>query len=219
MGGDLGSIPRHTSRLRVNPSVTVIPGRAFGHLRQLVEVELCEGVLEIGASAFSMVKSLKHITLPSTLKRIRQHAFYETTISSFPFHNGIENISRYAFCCSGLTKFRVPPLIDTITEGMLSKCNSMCSVELPESIVLIKGPPVLNVDGYNGALKKCHSLRNVTIPANAEVGEWAFKSCTDLQGIFGLVEEDIVHALKHRFDNLPIHKMVYYQSYNNLTAY
>ena len=222
MGGNWGSVPRHTTRLRVHPSVTVIPEHAFTNaFKRLEQVELCEGVLEIGEGAFSGCKSLKQITLPSTLKRIRQHAFYETTISSFPHHNNMECISRYAFCCSGLTNFRFPPLINTITEGMLSKCNSMYSLELPESIVLVEGHPHLEDDeeGYNGALKMCHSLRNVAIPANAEVREGAFESCTDLQMIIGLAEEDIVHELKHRFDHLPIHKMIYYQSYNvNLTA-
>ena len=93
----------------------------------------------------------------------------------------------------------------------------MCSVELPESIVLVQGP--LEEGGFNGALMNCHSLRNVSIPASAEVEEGAFEGCADLQVIFGLVEEDIVHALKHRFDNLPIHKMIYYQSFdNNLTS-
>jgi len=93
----------------------------------------------------------------------------------------------------------------------------MCSVELPESIVLVQGP--LEEGGFNGALKNCHSLRNVSIPASAEVEEGAFEGCTDLQVIFGLVEEVLVHELKHRFDNLPIHKMIYYQSFdNNLTA-
>jgi len=223
MGGDWVNIPRHVSRLRVHPSVNVIPEQSFGHLRQLEEVELCEGVLEIGEGAFAGCESLKQISIPSTLKRIGQHAFYEASISSFPLQNNVESISRYAFCCSGLTDFRVPPLINAITEGMLSKCNSMCSLELPESIVLIEGHPHLEGDeelyeSYNGALKNCHSLRNVTIPSNAEVREGALEGCTDLQVIFGSIEEDIVHELKHRFDNLPIHKMIYYQSYNNLTA-
>ena len=224
--GDGGSVPNQTTRLRVHSSVSVIRQHAFNYLGQLEKVELCEGVLEIGEGAFSGCESLKQITLPSTLKRIRKHAFYETSISSFSLHNNVESISRYAFCCSGLTKFRVPPLINTITEGMLSKCNSMCSVEFPESIVLIEGHPHLEDDeyGYNGALKNCHSLRNVTIPANTEVREGAFMSCTDLQVIFEFeqgfnsTEQRIINALKHRFDSLPIHKMIYYQSYNNLTA-
>lgn len=36
MGGDWGNVPQHTSRLRVHPSVTVIPDQAaFRGLKQL----------------------------------------------------------------------------------------------------------------------------------------------------------------------------------------
>jgi len=45
----------------------------------------------------------------------------------------------------------------------------------------------------------------------------AFSECTDLLSIFG-TSYQVGNALKHRFDNLPIHKMLYYQSYNNITS-
>ena len=41
--------------------------------------------------------------------------------------------------------------------------------------------------------------------------------CADLKQLFGS-EEQIIYVLKHRFDNLPIHKMLYYQPYNNITV-
>ena len=85
----------------------------------------------------------------------------------------------------------------------------------------------------------CYSLRNVAIPPNAALADDVFvnveinermnqhlegKSAefqrlvkkrwyTDLQQLFG-PERNIVQQLRHRFDELPIHKLVYYQSYN-----
>ena len=88
----------------------------------------------------------------------------------------------------------------------------MFSVELSENVTEIK----------QYTFGECHSLRNLAIPPNAEIDEGALApcceyrgiGCTDLKQLFGS-EEQIINALKHRFDNLPIHKMIYYQSYNN----
>jgi hypothetical protein len=46
------SIPRDVVRVRVDPSVTSIPVRAFHQRKKLAEVELCEGLVEIGEYSF-----------------------------------------------------------------------------------------------------------------------------------------------------------------------
>jgi hypothetical protein len=91
----------------------------------------------------------------------------------------------------------------------------------------------------SGAFFFCYSLRNVAIPPNAALANDIFinreqqeminqhlegqteehqrliKKCswTDLQRLFGGSEERIVRELRHRFDGLPIHKLVYYHTY------
>ena len=87
----------------------------------------------------------------------------------------------------------------------------MFSAELPETITRFEGAR----DG--GVFDNCRSLRNVAVPPRVVVGENTFKDCTDLLQLFDS-NEDIVNTLQHRFDNLPIHKMIYYHSYNNLTS-
>lgn len=37
---------------------------------------------------------------------------------------------------------------------------------------------------------------------------------TDLYQLFGSEEARIIRELQHRFDILPVHRLVYYQSYN-----
>ena len=68
---------------------------------------------------------------------------------------------------------------------------------------------------HRGVSDNCLSLRNMAVPSNAVVGFNTFKDCTDLLQLFDS-ESQIINALKHRFDNLPIHKMVYY--HNSLTS-
>ena len=58
-------VPLDVVRVRVDSSVAVIPDDAFGWCHQLKEVDLCEGLLEIGKHAFKECTSLKKITIPS----------------------------------------------------------------------------------------------------------------------------------------------------------
>jgi hypothetical protein len=45
-------VPQDVVRVRVDPSVTSIPFSAFYCRKKLAEVELCEGVVEIGSASF-----------------------------------------------------------------------------------------------------------------------------------------------------------------------
>ena len=68
-------VPRDVVRVQVHPSITVIPHEAFRNCRRLEEVELSEGLLEIGVEAFHDCIGLKRITIPSTVTIIGIHAF------------------------------------------------------------------------------------------------------------------------------------------------
>jgi hypothetical protein len=91
---------------------------------------------------------------------------------------------------------------------MLSGCKSMFSLELSKNVRRI---------GYH-AFHHCYCLRNVAFPPNAVFdddifgGQGSFEQC-DLYQLFGSIAE-IMRALQRRFDGLPIHSIVYYQSYH-----
>jgi hypothetical protein len=97
------------------------------------------------------------------------------------------------------------PLITVIPDRLLYWCN-IFSLELPENITEI----------LDGAFYKCFCLRNVAFPPNA-VFEYnyiynIFDEATDLLLLFGS-DAEIFRELQHRFDELPIHCIVYYQTY------
>ena len=71
------AVPHDVVRVRVHPSVTVIPLCTFEYRDALVEIELCEGLLEIGLNAFYECVALKRITIPSTVTSIQEWAFYD----------------------------------------------------------------------------------------------------------------------------------------------
>jgi hypothetical protein len=175
---------RDVVRVRIDPSVVVVPEIYFEYNKRHVEqVELHDGVREISDYAFSSYYALKAL-----------HLF-----------DGVESIGGYAFKCCMFTKFRCPPLITTISDGMFHSCQRLFSLEFPEDII--------QVERY--ACWFCFSLRNAALAPNTNVGMMAFSDCLDLLQIFD-TEEAISNALKRRFDGLPIHYWIYYLSYHHM---
>jgi hypothetical protein len=195
-------------RVRVDPSVTLIPEKAFFGRTKLAEVELCEGLVEIGERSFRCCEhSITKINIPTSLRRIGDWAFYSSLRTPIHLHDGIESIGGAAFANCIFTNFRVPPLITVIPVYMLQGC-SMFSLELTEEVT--------EIEKY--AFSNCYCLRNVAFPPDAVFSDNIFinegvSTISDLQLLFGS-NAKIVWELHHRFDRLPIHRIVYYQSYN-----
>ena len=198
-------------RMAIPSTVAVINDYAFAYCEAMEEVELHEGLLEIGEYAFHDCISLKQIKIPSTVKVIGDMAFSDTSLLTINLPDGIESIGEDAFSQGRFPNARIPPLITTIPRGMFSWCTRVFSVELPESISSVE----------MHSLVACDSLRNIAFPPSAQI-TLAFEDEDGDASPANLVQffdspEQIINALKHRFDNLPIHKMIYYQSYNPVT--
>ena len=79
-------------------------------------------------------------------------------------------------------------------------------------------PEIVSEVGGN-AFYNCSCLRNVAFPPNAVFGDDIFigrhimDTVADLQLLFRS-ELEIIRELQHRFNELPFHSIVYYQSYN-----
>lgn len=104
-------------------------------------------------------------------------------------YHGVEIICDEALAGLNFTNFTCPPLVTTITEGMLTDCKCMFSVEIPEHVTHIRSIAFL----------ACHSLHNVAFVV-AEIIEGAFLGCTDLLHVFGTGRSN------HTRPNEPIHQ-------------
>jgi hypothetical protein len=172
-------------------------------------VELCEGLVEIGEESFGWCDhSITNINIPNSLRRICDDAFISSLQTPICLHNGIESIGKNAFGGCIFTNFRVPPLITEIPRDMIRGCISIFSLELPSIITRING----------GAFYHCFCLRNVAFPPDAIFGNNVISigrnsEMTDLQLLFGS-ELETIRELQHRLDGLLIHRILYYQSYN-----
>ena len=206
-------------RINIPYSVTRIGGYVFFGCYKLEEVELCDGLLVIGERSFQSCRSLKQITIPSTVVRIDVQAFTRVPVLT-QLPDRIEIIGPAAFAGNKtITNFRIPPRISTVGGGTFDQCKCIFSIELPKNITQIK----------DRAFFACKFLRNLCLTTSAEIvvaeynhgydsTDGAFHTCTDLLQLFNDSFEQLINALKHRFDNLPIHKLIYYQSYTNVTS-
>ena len=153
-------VPQDVVRVRVDPSVTSIPARAFYECKKLAEVELCEGLVEIGEGSFAHCNhAITKISIPSTLRRIEDLAFFRSLRGPIRLHDDIESIGKWAFAGCIFTNFRVPSRITVIPEYMLSNCESTFSVNMPLTVTEIR----------RYAFSYCYCLRNVAFPPNADI--------------------------------------------------
>jgi hypothetical protein len=90
--GEGALVLRDVVRVRIDPSVLVIPEYAFIERRQLQKIELHDGLREIGQQAFINCVALREVHLS----------------------DGVESIGGSAFSKCNFTKFRSPPLVTTI---------------------------------------------------------------------------------------------------------
>ena len=82
------------------------------------EIELCDGLLEIGERAFQYCRSLGSISIPSTVTMIRRSAFNVCEkLETIQLNEGLLEIGDYAFCgCKELNAATIPSSARTIVQ-------------------------------------------------------------------------------------------------------
>ena len=118
MGGDMVVPDDVVVHARLHPSVTVIPEKAFRSRHKLEEINLCEGLIEIGNDAFLGCRALRHVNIPSTVKTIGSFAFYAAPLQTLFLPDSVESIGDRAFCHGRFPNIRIPSRITTIEERM-----------------------------------------------------------------------------------------------------
>ena len=156
---------------------TVKEIRDNGVGENLKEITLHEGTEIISSGAFRET-GISLINLPSTIKEISDHAFYNSkSLSQINFHSGIKKIGESAFKNTALTQLDLTSLPgDCIFDGefIFSECKSLKTAKLPEGMTVIP----------TGFLKGCESLNSADIPNSVQtIGISAFAECTSLENI------------------------------------
>ena len=170
MGGYM-VVPDDVVRAQVHPSVTVIPENAFQFRYKLEEIDLCEGLLEIGKHALSQCRSLKRIQVPSSVTKICDSAFSCCdALEEVELCEGLIEIGNDAFYyCKSLKHVNIPSTVKTI--GDWDFCGApLQTLYLPDSVESIgdgafcggrfpnvRIPPLINTL-IDGVFYNCSSM-------------------------------------------------------------
>lgn len=138
----------------------------------LKEVNLNEGLKEIGRSAFEGIK-IESITIPSTVETIGSSAFKDCySLESVTLRDGIKYIEEKAFNLTAIKSIEIPSSVKRI--GRLAFVSELEELTLNEGLESIEG------DAFNGT-----KLRRAIIPKSVkEMGEQVFSACPRMWKIF-----------------------------------
>ena len=159
----------------VDECTKTIDYSAFADCNNLYEIEIPQGVVNIGEKAFARLDNLKNIDIPDSVTNITTLAFYR---------------------CNGLVSVQVPGSVTAIKNGTFRECNNLKKVILNEgvakiedsafvfcsSLEQIKLPQSLMSIG-SGAFDNCTSLISVELPDNAIISSNTFRGCKNLSKI------------------------------------
>ena len=119
-------------KITIPGTVKVISDNAFS-FSGLNEVELSNGITEIGEGAFTFCQ-LKEVVIPGTVKQIGEKAFsYNwTTMKKVVIEPGVEKIGQEAFAGNRmLEEIIIPDTVKTIEDKAFSGSENLKKIEMP----------------------------------------------------------------------------------------
>lgn len=195
-------VPPDVVRIRIDPSVDVIPGEAFKNCQKFEEVILYEGLIEIGRCAFFRCPSLKHINIPSTVEKIGEYAFVNPDVTfkgclleKVELSEGLLEIGNGAFReCASLRHISIPLTVTKIGDHCFHSA-SLASIGLHDGVELIEQwgfcscrftkfrlPPL--VTKITGVFSKCENMFSLEVSTSiTRIEMWSFAICRSLRNI------------------------------------
>ncbi|KAL3940240.1 MAG: hypothetical protein SGBAC_005175, partial [Bacillariaceae sp.] len=187
--------------VKVEETIQELPTAAFSGNKILMEVSLPKVLRVIGPEAFLNCSLLSKVRMPMTCKEIGARAFLGCcSLQGVLLPSGMTCVQEETFSrCTKLKTMAVPWAVVVIGHGAFSYCTALLSVELPKGLKKIE----------SRAFAHCEQLKNIEIPKSVKrLGDNAFDRCErNLEVRFGVN----IEAMERRFDDLPLHKVCYYQ--------
>lgn len=140
-----------------------IPESAFLGCRTLEQITFPEGVTKIGDAAFAYTR-LSELTVPDTVTSIEKEAFYG---------------------CHQLETLNLPASVVRIGKDAFRDCESLNQISVAEENPIYQAVNNMLVDQQDGVLVlSAKNIATAEIPETVrEIGEGAFRDCTELNQI------------------------------------
>lgn len=139
--------------IELKDNSTFIPDQCFYGCQNIHTVDMHEGITFIGAWAFSDCKALKKITLPNSITKIHDAAFYNSGIEEITFPDKLSYVGNEAFRNCNLKEIRIPANIDTVGFFCFARNEHLARV-------YIEGTPYWNTSGgSSNAFSGCKEIQ------------------------------------------------------------
>ena len=120
--------------------LTAINSQAFASCKSLKDVSLPSTLQTISSSAFEYCGSLGEIILPSSLRALESYAFRSSGITKITFNgNAISTLQQSLFAgCTSMSTISLPESLRTICTLCFYECTSLTEIKLPKGIATIQ---------------------------------------------------------------------------------
>ena len=137
----------------------------------VTELEIADGITEIGAHAFEAHRAITHVALPQSVTKIGEKSFnYCTGMQSIELSNNLEEIGSTALSDTALTSIGLPESLKKIQNGAFSGCNSLAGdLKIPSNVTVIGNAAFANDTALTGTLTIGNSVQTI--------GDSAFSGC------------------------------------------
>lgn len=137
----------------------------------VTELEIADGITEIGAHAFEAHRAITHVALPQSVTKIGEKSFnYCTGMKSIELSNNLEEIGSTALSDTALTSIELPESLKKIQKGAFSGCKSLAGdLKIPSNVTVIGNSAFANDTALTGTLTIGNSVQTI--------GDSAFSGC------------------------------------------
>ena len=169
-------IDRDITNVNIPEGVREIGSGVFADCVSLVSVNIPDGVKTIGGEAFRDCTGLTSVTIPNSVTTIGYAAFSDCTgLTSVTIGDGVTSIGQFAFAwCTGLTNIAMGSGVTYIGYGAFQGCVGLIEVNIPDSVTSIE----------SSAFEECTGLTNINIPDSVTyMGGSVFYNCVNLTSV------------------------------------